>query len=68
MLFVDPVTILICFTSPQITTIFGDLKNILLCISAFFAVSTLCMQLKILATAVVFILEVGTPFSSCFLT
>lgn len=44
---------------PQITIFYADLKNILLCISAFFSASTLCMQLTILSTAVVFILEVS---------
>ena len=41
----------------DITIFYADLKNILLCVSAFFSVSTLCMQLKIIATACVFILE-----------
>jgi hypothetical protein len=48
---------------PQITVFFSDLKNILLTISAFFSVSTVCMQLSILATAVVFILEVSKSFN-----
>ena len=41
----------------DITIFYADLKNMLLCISAFFSVSTLCMQFTILATAVVFIIE-----------
>mmetsp|Transcript_40532 Transcript_40532/g.100176 ORF Transcript_40532/g.100176 Transcript_40532/m.100176 type:complete len:321 (-) Transcript_40532:1314-2276(-) len=41
----------------DITIVYADLKNICLCVSAFFSVSTVCMQLSILATAVVFILE-----------
>ena len=41
----------------DITIFYADLKNMLLCISAFFSVSTLCMQFTILATAVVFIME-----------
>jgi 26S proteasome regulatory subunit N1 len=48
------------------TVVHTDLKNILLCISAFFSVSTLCMQLSILATAVVFILEVSERFKLRF--
>ena len=43
--------------SADITIVYADLKNILLCVSAFFSMSTLCMQLTILATAIVFILE-----------
>ena len=43
--------------SADITIVYADLKNILLCVSAFFSVSTLCMQLTVLATAIVFILE-----------
>lgn len=41
----------------DISIFYADLKNMLLCISAFFSVSTLCVQITILATAVVFIIE-----------
>ena len=41
----------------DINLFYADLKNILLCISCFFSVSTLVMQLALLATAVVFINE-----------
>lgn len=43
----------------QIQIFYIDMKNILLCISAFFSLSTACMQISILATAVVFVSEVS---------
>ena len=46
--------------STDIMIVYADLKNILLCVSAFFSTSTLCMQLTIIATSVVFI--IAHPF------
>lgn len=43
--------------SSDITIVYADLKNTLLCVSAFFSASTLVMQLAILASSIVFNIE-----------
>ena len=53
--------------SSDITIVYADLKNTLLCVSAFFSASTLVMQLAILASSIVFNIEHPFMDKACIL-